>query len=91
MSREATRSQMPLASAFIDDLREAFGVIEIDNAIRRGMRQDCQPLQQFFATEGGKAIGTRYIHAGKIVSGCDLMLVLLEPEAVSRSTRKRVA
>ncbi len=81
MSRENTRAQMPLDTAFIDAMRAAFGTDEIDNQIRRGLHADCPPALSFFATENGHTIGQRYVHAGAIVSGCDLMLAIVKPEA----------
>lgn len=46
---------MPVVTAFIDDLREAFGKADIDAAIRAGMNG--QPT--FWAIENGIEVGTR--------------------------------
>lgn len=53
------RDSMPTCSAFIDDVREAFGRDAIDGVIRRGLRADCAPSQRFFAAEGSHAVGQR--------------------------------
>jgi len=49
------RAAMPLVSAFIDDLRSAFGTQGIDAAIKSGL----QGLPTFHAREGGQEVGTR--------------------------------
>ncbi|MEG1678674.1 MAG: hypothetical protein RR326_01155 [Stenotrophomonas sp.] len=48
------RDEMPETAAFIDALREAFGVVEINQQIRGGMHGE--PV--FFARENGREIGT---------------------------------
>jgi len=62
------RALMPSVAAFIDDMRQAFGVKEIDDVIRRGLRADCQPAQRFFAFEAGHTLGQRYVPSGMAVS-----------------------
>ena len=62
------RTLMPTVAAFVDDLRQAFGVKEIDDVIRRGLRADCQPIQRFFAFEAGHILGQRYVPSGVAVS-----------------------
>lgn len=54
MARGSMREQMPVVTAFVDQLREAFGREYIDNIIRAGIRG--QPV--FHATENGHAVGT---------------------------------
>lgn len=49
------RQTMPLVTAFIDNMREAFGTEAIDNAIRGGMAG----LPTFWAREGDVEIGKR--------------------------------
>jgi hypothetical protein len=49
------RDQMPQVTAFVDDLRAAFGAGEIDGAIRAGLRG--RPF--FYAREGDHELGTR--------------------------------
>ncbi|MDA8095572.1 MAG: hypothetical protein M0T84_17025 [Betaproteobacteria bacterium] len=46
------REKMPQVSAFIDDLRKAFGPAEVDSWIRKGLRDGT-----FRASEGGHVIG----------------------------------
>jgi hypothetical protein len=48
------RDEMPKVTAFIDDLRAAFGAGEIDGAIRAGLKG--RPF--FWAREGGHELGT---------------------------------
>ena len=49
-----SREAMPTVAAWIDLLRQAFGEVEINEQLRRGVRGE--PV--FFATEGGHQIGT---------------------------------
>lgn len=46
---------MPLTTAFIDDLRAAFGATAIDGQIRNGLAG----FPDFWAREGGQEVGTR--------------------------------
>ena len=55
MSKVNLREQMPLVTAFIDDLREAFGAEMINGQIRKGMKGE----PTFWASENGHEIGTR--------------------------------
>ena len=48
------RDEMPITTAWIDDMRAAFGREYIDDIIRRGMRGE--PV--FSASEAGHTIGT---------------------------------
>lgn len=54
MAKQNLRLEMPITTAWIDDLRAAFGKAYIDEIIRRGMRGD--PV--FSASEAGHTIGT---------------------------------
>jgi len=54
MAKGSMREQMPVVTAFVDQLRDAFGREYIDNIIRAGMRG--QPV--FHATENGHTVGT---------------------------------
>lgn len=56
MSKQNLREKMPVVTAFIDSLREAFGKEMIDDQIRKAVR-DKQPT--FWARENGHEIGTR--------------------------------
>lgn len=53
--RVSLREQMPVVSAFIDDLRAAFGAEGINASIRRGMAGQSGA---FWAREGGLEVGT---------------------------------
>jgi len=48
------RSEMPVVTAFIDEMRKAFGVDVVNQHIKRGMKGE----QTFFATENGHTVGT---------------------------------
>lgn len=54
MAKGSMREQMPVVTAFIDQLREVFGREYIDDIIRAGMRG--KPV--FHATENGHEVGT---------------------------------
>lgn len=49
------RAEMPLVSAFIDDMRAAFGAETVNAAIRAGL--DGQPT--FWASENGRTVGRK--------------------------------
>ncbi len=72
---------MPKVTAFIDDLRSAFGVDEIDNVIRRGLHADCKPEQRFFAAEAGHEMGRRYVPAGVVVPVSAMALEVVDEAA----------
>ena len=46
---------MPLVAQFIDECREAFGVAEINEQIRKGMRGE----GTFWAQENGYEVGSK--------------------------------
>ena len=52
---KSLREEMPAVTAFIDDLRQAFGAAQINAAIKAGI--DGQPT--FYASENGREIGTK--------------------------------
>ena len=54
------RAEMPTVAGWIDDLRAAFGAETINAAIRAGL--DGQPT--FYASENGRAVGTKSHGAG---------------------------
>lgn len=64
------RDEMPLVTAWIDSLRDAFGKEAIDQAIRQGMKEGT-----FWAIENGKVIGRppeiarRQVEAGQDAPG----------------------
>jgi hypothetical protein len=64
MSRKPDlRMEMPLVTAFIDSMREAFGKEMIDAQIRKGLKGS----PAFHATENGHEIGTRDSKAKSLV------------------------
>ena len=59
---------MPVTAGFIDQLREAFGVEQINAAIRGGLAGD----GSFYASENGIEIGSRPRELpDKVVKGSD--------------------
>lgn len=65
------RQTMPLVTAFIDNMREAFGTEAIDNAIRGGMAG----LPTFWAKEGDAEIGKRDVRPVVEVSARQMALL----------------
>lgn len=61
------RSKMPRCAAFVDDLREAFGVEEINNVIRRGLRPEAKPERQVHFVEAGHVLGRPVAPDGQLV------------------------
>lgn len=53
---------MPTVTAWIDELREAFGKADIDAAIRKGLKTDCPADERFFASENGHTVGKRAVY-----------------------------
>lgn len=51
------RSKMPQCAAFVDGLREAFGVEEINSVIKRGLRPECEPEHRVHFAEAGHELG----------------------------------
>ncbi len=57
MAKINLRDEMPIVTAWIDDMRAAFGKAYIDSIIREGM----QGKPSFFASENGHEVGTRWV------------------------------
>lgn len=73
---KSLRAEMPTVSAWIDDLRGAFGAECINPGIRAGV--DGQPT--FWARENGREVGTKAAPAGdRAVSLADVHLGPLNP------------
>lgn len=53
------RTKMPRCAAFVDALREAFGVDEINSVIKRGLRSDAKPSHQVYFAEASNELGHR--------------------------------
>lgn len=51
------RERMPLCAAFVDDLREVFGVGEMNHVLRTGLKPDCEPRLRVHFVEGGHELG----------------------------------
>jgi len=51
------RTKMPRCAAFVDALREAFGVEEISNVIKRGLRPEAKPEHRVHFSEAGHTLG----------------------------------
>lgn len=48
---------MPICAAFVDDLRAAFGVEDINGVIRRGLHPDAEPKHRVHFVEAGHELG----------------------------------
>jgi len=67
---------MPKCAAFIDELREVFGVDEMNQVIRTGLRADCKPWQRVYFCEAGEVLGSELRpELGKVVSAAQMVLV----------------
>lgn len=83
--KPAGRAAMPLVTAFIDDLRGAFGREVIDGLIRKAT---VEGLPTFYASEGGRRVGRPLPALGSVVvSAVDM--VILEPEKDAHADRNR--
>ncbi len=67
---------MPQTAAWVDELREVFGLEEVNKQIRQGMTGK-QPV--FHACEGGYEIGTAFT-GGIVVSGVDIAIPVVIEE-----------
>lgn len=81
------RTRMPKCAAFVDALRAAFGVQEIDDVIRRGLRPDCNPAHRVFFSESGVTLGTRPLDPVNAVSATDM--VIGPPPAIEKKRGQR--
>lgn len=61
---------MPLVTAFIDDMRAAFGADEINTQIRAGLRGE----PTFHASENGIEVGTCRVSRGTEISAADMII-----------------
>lgn len=64
------RETMPQVSAFIDDMRAAFGADVINAEIRKGING----VPGFWASENGVEVGTRAVERGTEVDGTQMVL-----------------
>jgi len=71
--QRAARTAMPLVTAWIDDLRGAFGTEMIDGLIRKAT---VEGLPRFYASEAGRTVGVPLpTLRGTEVSAADMVLV----------------
>ena len=74
--QKPARAAMPLVTAFVDDMRAAFGKDVIDAQIRKAI---VEGLPTFFASEGGRTVGVPLpALQGTVISAADM--VILKPE-----------
>lgn len=71
------REAMPIIAAFIDEMREVFGVDVINAQIKRGMRGEIG----FWASENGQEVGTRFPEPKYVVTAAQMVLNPTKPEA----------
>lgn len=50
---------MPICTAFVDDLRAAFGEDEINHVIQLGLRPDCLPEDRVYFSENRHVLGQK--------------------------------
>lgn len=77
------RESMPQVAAFVDEMREAFGVEEINAQIKLGM----QGAQTFHASENGIEAGTRFDEPVKYITA-DKMVIREKSETVPVRVKK---
>lgn len=77
-----SRERMPWCASVIDDLREAFGRLDINQVIRRGLKADCTPDERVYLRENGEALGKPFEPpAGKVVA---VSQMVIGPQVVSK-------
>ena len=70
MNKKNLRDTMPTVAAFIDECREAFGVEEVNDAIRGGMNG----LPTFWARENGVEVGTKSPAPVNYITAADMVI-----------------
>ncbi len=71
------RTAMPLVTAWIDDLRAAFGPDDINTTIKAGIGG----LPCFYASENGHHVGVPLPAIGAAVSAADMVIIKSEKPA----------
>jgi hypothetical protein len=71
------RTAMPLVTAWIDDLRAAFGADDINGIIKAGIGG----LPGFHASEGGYSVGTPATQRGTEISAAQMVIQRPDPKA----------
>jgi len=79
----AMRAKMPHCAAFVDALREAFGVEEINSIIKRGLRPECADGHRVWFSEAGHVLGKRAAQEASAIGVADIVVgpVLHLPKA----------
>lgn len=70
---------MPRCAAFVDELREVFGVEEINNVIKRGLRPEAEAAHQVHFSEAGHVLG----HPVREVPGVTVDQMVIGPQVTS--------
>ena len=84
---KAARAAMPLVTAWIDDLRGAFGTDLIDDLIRKAT---VDGLPTFYASEGGRTVGVPLpALPGVEISAADMVINPPEKEPDADRNRRR--
>jgi hypothetical protein len=74
---------MPKCAAFVDELRLAFGVDEISQVIRVGLKADCNMDARVYFSEAGEVLGRPWVpEPGKTLSVGRMVLAKPKPEEV---------
>ena len=64
------RQAMPTVAAWVDELREAFGLDAVNPALRNGAQGGCE----FYAEENGQTIGCEAMPGRHVVTAADMVL-----------------
>lgn len=81
----AARSAMPKVTAWIDDLRAAFGREAIDGQIRAATRDG---LPTFHATEAGHSVGVALPAPRFEISAADMVIIPPTKDATKNAPRR---
>ena len=82
----AMRNRMPICASIVDDLRSVFGVDEINQVIRAGLKVDCEPEHRVYFCEAGEVLGRQWVpEQGKTISVA--RMVLAKPQQPEKAGR----
>ena len=82
----AMRNKMPICAAIVDDLREVFGVDEMNQVIRAGLKGDCKPERRVYFCEAGQSLGRQWLPDPAKVLAVSQMVVV-KPKPVEKGRR----